>query len=69
MIRQRNGNMRRRFRSALESAQTWADFGGDPVSVIRAPGGYNFVFAGEEFFESPSTYIAMTVHPRRGGDA
>lgn len=68
MIRQRNGNMRKQFRVVCWIAQRWANMDDCPYSIVRTPNGYDWIPVGEPFTESPATYIAMTVHPRKDGE-
>ena len=77
MIRQRNGNMRRKFRREVERARWRADFTGRPINIYRIPheswnaqSGQDYrsdVWGWSPFF--PVLYCAMTVHPRKDGDA
>lgn len=64
MIRQRNGNMRRKFRMLCSALQGWANVGDCSFDIIREPGRYSWVFTGEPFSASSPAYIAMTVHPQ-----
>lgn len=65
MIRQRNGNMRNSLRMLCSALQGWANTDDCSFDIIREPGRYSWVFAGEPFVGPPSTYIAMTVHPQK----
>ena len=64
MIRQRNGNMRRKFRMLCSALQGWANVSDCSFDVIREPGRYSWVLTGEPFYRPSFTYIAMTVHPQ-----
>ena len=74
MIRQRNGNMRRKYVRECDSAQEWADGMNRPINVYRIPheawnaqSGQDYrsdVWGWSPFF--PVLYCAMTVHPQKG---
>ena len=77
MIRQRNGNMRKKYETECARAQGWADQIGQSVAVYRIPyemyarypqQGYRYFIADwSPFF--PALYRAKTVYPQKRGDA
>ena len=73
MIRQRNGNMRRKFRREAERAQWWADFTGSSFHIYRVPYGVVYPSSPQHYASCatdyephfPVLYCAMTVHPQK----
>ena len=73
MIRERNGNMRRKFNREVEITQWWADFTGSTHQIYRVP--YGAVYPGSPQYYTncnaayspffPVLYCAMTIHPQK----